>query len=140
MERYYIKYIYIYHWDQEEPPTGKKVQGKCSTHSTLHSYGKQAHAELYTRADTSCGGKNVWLHKMTVQICSVSLSSASYNPMQDVQIATCLTAYTDEYIRTLILVFNELLWFRTGMDHSLIIPSQIQMAGIPVSDDPFDEN
>ena len=36
--------------------------------------------------------------------------------------------------------FNEVLWFGTSMDHLLINPNQIRMEGIPVSDDPFDEN
>ena len=56
--------------------------------------------------------------------------------MQDVQIFTCLTAYTDEYGSTWILVFNKVLWFRTSMYN----PNKIRMAGILVSDDQFDEN
>ena len=78
------------------------------------------------------------MYELTGQNCSVSPFSASYDPMQDVQIATCLTAYQDEYGRTWILVFNEVLWFGTTMDHSLINPNQIRTTGIPVSDDPFD--
>ena len=102
--------------------------------------GTQSCAELDTQADTSCGGTNFWLHDLTGKICIVSTFSDSYNPIKYVQTATCLTAYTDEYGKTCILVFNEVLWFRTSMNHLLINPNQIRMAGIPVSDDPFEEN
>ena len=60
--------------------------------------------------------------------------------MQDVQIVTFLTAYTDEYGRTWILVFNEVLWFGTIMYHSLINPNQIPMTVMPISRYPFYEN
>ena len=100
--------------------------------------GTQARAEMDTRADTACAGTNFWLDELTGQTCSVVPFSASYDPMNDVQVATCLTAYTDEYGRTWILVFNEVLWFGTTMDHSLINPNQMRMTGTSVSDDPFD--
>ena len=70
----------------------------------------------------------------------MSQLSASCEPMQDVQIATFLTAYTDEYGKTWIIFFNEVLCLGTSMDHSLINPNQIRMSGITVSDDTFDEN
>ncbi len=114
----------------------RKVSVAHVEHCT--SAGTQARSELDTRADTSCGGKNFWLDELTGQTCSVSPFSASYDPMTDVQIATCLTAYTDEYGRTWVLVFNEVLWFGSSMDHLLINPNQIRMTGTPVSDDPFD--
>ena len=60
--------------------------------------------------------------------------------MQDDNISTCLMAYTDEYGRTWSIFFNEVLWFGTNMDHFLIDPNHIRMAGIPVSDYPFDKN
>ena len=60
--------------------------------------------------------------------------------MQDVHIFTCLTAYTDGYGTTCILVFYEVILFGTSMDHSLIFENQIQMTLMPVSSDLFDEN
>ena len=60
--------------------------------------------------------------------------------MQDVKIVTCLTAYTDEYGQTWIIFFNAVLWFGVSMDHSIINPYQISMAGLPVSYYPFDKN
>ena len=60
--------------------------------------------------------------------------------MQDVQIDIFITAHIDEYGLTCIILFNEVLWFGTSMDHLLVNPNQIQMTVMPVSDDPFDEN
>ena len=78
------------------------------------------------------------LHEITVKSCSVSLFSGSYNLIQDVNIATFLTAYTDEYGQTCIIVLYEVLWLGMSMDHLFINPNQIWMAVIPVSDDTFD--
>ena len=94
--------------------------------------GKQARTELDTRADTSCSGINFWLHQLTGKPCSVALFSTSYKPMTDIQVATCLTAYTDEYGRTWVLVFHEVIWFGSSMEHSLVNPNQIRMTGTPV--------
>ena len=102
--------------------------------------GTQSCAKLVTLADTLCGGTNVWLHKMTGKSFIMSPFSASYDPMQDMKIITCLVVYTYEYGWTWIIMFNEVLWFGTSMHHSLINPNQIQMVGIPVSDYPFDKN
>ena len=92
-----------------------------------------------TRADTTCAGANFHLHCLTGQTCSVAPFSDKYTPIQDVPIATCFTAYTDEHGKTFILEFNEVLWFGTQMDHSLINPNQIRVTGIPLSDNPFDK-
>ena len=80
------------------------------------------------------------MHNLTGKSCRVSPFSASYDPVHDVQIASLFTAYTYEYGRTYILVFNIFLWFGTSMDHSLVNKNQIIMTGIPVSGDLFDEN
>ena len=102
--------------------------------------GTQKRAELDNKVNTSCEETNLCLHNMTGKSCRMSPFSSSYEPMQDVQISTCLTAYTDEYGRTWIFVFNEVLWFGLSMDHSLINPNQIQTTGVPVCDDPSDYN
>jgi len=101
--------------------------------------GQPARMELDTRADTSCAGANFCCTELTGQTCSVQPFSEKYDPMKDIPIATCMTAYTDEYGKTHILVFNEVLWFGTSMDHSLVNPNQIRVTGFPVSDDPFDD-
>ena len=72
------------------------------------------------------------MHKITGKSFSVSLFSASYDLMQDVQIATFFMEYTDKYGRTCILDFNEVLWFWNSIYHSLVNPNQIIMRGITV--------
>ena len=89
--------------------------------------GTQARTEMDTRADTSCAGINFWLHELTGQTCTVAPFSATYKPISDVPIATCLTVYTDGYGRTWIVVFYEILWFGSSMDHSLTNPDKIRM-------------
>ena len=85
--------------------------------------GTQARTEMDAREDNSCSGINFWLHDLNGQTCSVDPFSALYDPMSDIQIAMCLTAFTDEDGRTWILVFNEVLWFGSDMDHSLVNPN-----------------
>ena len=97
-----------------------KVRAEKNQHCT--SLGTKAHEELDNQADTFHRRTIFWLHKLTGKSCSVYMFSASYDPMQDVKISTFLTSYTDEYGRTWIIVFNEILWFGTIMDHSLINP------------------
>ena len=80
------------------------------------------------------------LHELAGEICIMSPFSASYDPMQDVRIATCLAAYNDDCGRTWILVFNEVLWLGTSMYHSLMKPNQLRMTGIPGPDDLLDDN
>ena len=46
----------------------------------------------------------------------------------------------DEYSKKWILVFHEVLWFRSSMDHSLVNPNQIRINGTPVLDYPFNNN
>ena len=87
--------------------------------------GTQARAELGTQYNTSCGRINFWLHELIGKSCSVYLFIASYNLMRDVHIDTCLKLYTFDYERTWVIVFNEVLWFGTIMDHSLVNPNQI---------------
>ena len=43
-------------------------------------------------------------------------------------------------MEVLVYFFKKFLWFGMSMDHSLINPNQIQMMGMSVSDDPFDED
>ena len=78
-----------------------------STHIVnITHLGTQVGAELDTRVDKSCASANFWLRELTDQTCIVAPFSSSYEPMQDIQIVTCLAAYTDESGRTWILVFH----------------------------------
>ena len=60
--------------------------------------------------------------------------------MKNVLIATCLMAYTDEYGRTCIIVFNAVLWFVLIMDHLIINTNRIWMTVITGLNYPFDGN
>ena len=60
--------------------------------------------------------------------------------IQDVPTDTCLIANIDEYVRTCILLFNEVLWFVMSLDHYLINANQMHMEIIPVSYDPIDNS
>ena len=66
----------------------------------------QEHAELNTRADTFSGGKNFWLHNMTGKNCNMSPFSENCDSIEDVQIFTFLTDYTDENTKTWIIILN----------------------------------
>ena len=136
----YSKYIFIYHWDREECLAGKKVQVQCGAHSKLHNSGDTIACIVgHLRSYLICRN-GFWLYDLTGKSFSVSPFSASYNMMQDVKNTTFLTEYTDEYVRTWILVFNDVLWFGRSMDHSIINPNQIRITVMPVSDYPFDKN
>jgi hypothetical protein len=41
---------------------------------------------------------------------------------------------------TIVLVFNEALWYGNQMDHSLINPNQLHHFGVTVSDNPYDKD
>jgi hypothetical protein len=59
--------------------------------------------------------------------------------MTDIPIATAATAYDDPSTgRTIILEFNQGLWFGDRMANSLVNPNQVRSHGIQLCDDPWD--
>lgn len=61
--------------------------------------------------------------------------------MTNVPIVTGATAYDDPITgQTIILVFNESLYYGTKLDHSLINPNQIRSYGIDMWDNPYDQD
>ena len=100
--------------------------------------GFEAQCQMDTMADTTCAGANFRLLETTGQTCEVSGFHSAMTAIEDVPVATCATAYTDEDGQTFILIFHQALYFGRGMDNSLINPNQIRPLGIPVSDDPYD--
>jgi hypothetical protein len=65
----------------------------------------------------------------------------SYEPVKEIIVARCGTVSTSpntgiEYL----LVGDQMLWFRSQMDHSLINPNQIHEYGILVYDTPFSQS
>jgi hypothetical protein len=94
--------------------------------------------ELDTHADTCCAGANWKIMETTNEICEVTPFLDSYEPVKEVLVARCCTVWTSQDSgREYLLVGDQMLWFGTQMDHSLINPNQIREYGTPVYDDPF---
>ncbi len=97
--------------------------------------------EMDTHADTCCAGANWSLLDSTNEICMVTPFLDSYKLEKEVMVARCGTVWispnTDhEYL----LVGDQMLWFGSQMDHSLINPNQICEYGIPMCDNPFSQS
>ena len=99
--------------------------------------GTVARCELDTHADTCVAGPNFMVHEYTGENCDVAPYSKEYNPIVNVPVVNAITAYTDtDSGQTLLLRFNQVLWYGDKLDMSLINPNQIRYNGITVSDDP----
>jgi hypothetical protein len=77
----------------------------------------------------------------TNEVCEVTPFLDSYELVKEVMVTRCGTVWTypdtgHEYL----LVGDQMLWFGSQMDHSLINPNQIREYGLPVYDDPFQSN
>jgi hypothetical protein len=94
--------------------------------------------ECDTNADTCCLGKNFIVLTATFRTADVYAYDTSIQPMGNVTIVSAATAYDDPVSGdTFILVFNESLYSRKQLDHSLINPNQLRSYGI-FWDNPFD--
>ena len=95
--------------------------------------------EIDSRADTTVLGANMTVISFTGHTCDVQGFKESMPIEMDVPIATAATAYDNpDTGETIILEFNQGLWFGTSMSHSLINPNQCRLFGIDLCDDPFD--
>jgi hypothetical protein len=64
-----------------------------------------------------------------------------YQAMKDVPVVSAATAWTnDESGETVILWFNQILWYGDKLDHTFINPNQLRHHGISVCDDITDRN
>jgi hypothetical protein len=91
--------------------------------------------EMNTHADTCCAGANWSLLDSTNEVCAVTPFLDSYELEKEVMVARCGTVWMSpntghEYL----LVSDQMLWFGSQMDHSLIKPNQIREYGIPMCD------
>ena len=76
----------------------------------------------------------------TGQICDVSPFLGSYEPVKEIPVAQCYTVWTDDTTgMDYLLVADEMLWFGTTLQHSLLNPNQIGHFGVPVNDNPFED-
>ena len=76
----------------------------------------------------------------TGEICEVYPFLNTYVPVQDTPVARCCTVWTYDEGKEYLLVGDEMLWFGTSLENSLIITNQIRAYGISINDDPFNEN
>jgi hypothetical protein len=114
----------------------KRAYGDTIPHETIT--GAVARNELDTHADTCCAGANWKLMETTNEVCEVTPFLDSYEPIKEVKVGWCCTVWTSmDTGREFLLVGDQMLWFGTQMNHSLINPNQICEYGIPVYDDPF---
>ena len=93
-----------------------------------------------SHADTCVAGPNFRIDEYTGEHCDVTPYSNDYKPMRNVPIVNASTAYTNEFTgETIILRFNQVLWYGSKLKMSLINPNQIRHSGLAVSDDPTDK-
>ena len=102
--------------------------------------GTVANRELDTHADTCVAGPNFRIDEFTGEYCDETPFSNEYKPMIDVPIVNASTAFTNDEGLTVILRFNQVLWYGTKLSVSLIIPNQIRYHGLTVSDHPTDKS
>jgi len=102
--------------------------------------GTEAYVEWDSNADTCCLGANFTILSYLQRIAEVFPYNSTM-PSVKVPIVTGATAYECPKTReTFIFVVNEGLYYDTKLDHSLFNQMQIQKYGIPVWDNPFDED
>ena len=90
-------------------------------------------SHLDSHADTYAGGSNFVLMDPT-QIdgyVDVAPFSDEYSPLQDIPVATCVTAWTNpDSGKVFLLVFGQMLYFGDKLSHSLLCPNQMRANGL----------
>jgi hypothetical protein len=76
-------------------------------------------------ADTCVAGLNFQIKELTGEYCDVASFSKEYKPMRDMPIVNASTAFTNDAGTTVILRFNQVLWYGTNLNVSLINPNQL---------------
>ena len=119
----------------------KAASSSSKPEATPHptTIGHVARNELDTHADTCCAGSNWSLMDYTGEICEVSPFHNSCEPVTDVPVARCCTVYTSpDTGQEWLLVGDQMLWFGSSLEHSLINPNQLREHGLDVNDNPFE--
>jgi len=92
---------------------------------------RTAKLEIDTRADTCCLGNNFVPTYFTGESCDVTPFSNTYEAMRNIKICTACTAYDDRRTgETIILEFNQGLWFGDQIPASLINPTKQRTGNI----------
>jgi hypothetical protein len=114
----------------------KRNYGEAIPHPTVE--GTIGQNEMDTHADTCCADANWKLLDSTNEVCEVTPFLDLYEPVKEVMVTRCGTVWTSpDTGHESLLVGDQMLWFSSQMDHSLINPNQICEYGLPVYDDPF---
>jgi hypothetical protein len=101
--------------------------------------GTVARCEMDSHADTCAAGPNFLVLELSGEQCDVTPYMSDYQPITNVSVVIAITAFTDKPNgETVILHFNQVLWYGKQIKMSLINPNQLQHFGITVSDDPTD--
>ena len=101
--------------------------------------GTIAQNESDTNADTCCFGSNFMPLNYSNRSADVHPYSDEYSPIRNIPIISGATAYDHPNGNTYILIFNECLYFRKRMKHSLINPNQIRWNGLQFQDNPTND-
>ena len=122
--------------------TARNVRAVITTDPVFHSdEGFEANCEIDNHADTGVAGPNFRVIEATGESADVVPYNDGYEARTDIPIVTTATAWTNpESGETLVLDFNQLLWFGNDMKNSLINPNQLRHFGRSVCDDPTDPN
>ena len=101
---------------------------------------KEGQCELDSHADTTVAGANmIFLDEIndTTPTVEVSPFSDSYDPIKNIPVGTCATAYDCPVTgRVFVLLFGQALYFGDKMKASLLCPNQIRATGNRVEDVP----
>ncbi len=101
--------------------------------------GNVARCELDLHADTCVAGPNFLILDYTGKQCDVTHYTNGYQPIINVSVVKAATAFTDKSTgETIVLQYNQVLWYGNRMKMSLINPNQMRQYGVTVSDDPTD--
>ncbi len=101
--------------------------------------GTVARCEMDSHTDTCVAGPSFLVLEFSGEQCDVSPYTNDYQPITNISVINAATALTAESTgETVILHFNQVLWYGKRMKMSLINPNQLRHFGITVSDDPTD--
>ncbi len=94
--------------------------------ANLNDPGTVAQCELDSHADTCVAGPNFQLDVYTGDFCDVTPYSTDYQPLTNIPVVNASTAFTHGSTgETIILRFNQVLWYGSRLKMSLINPNQI---------------
>ena len=92
--------------------------------------------ELDSHADTCLAGSNFIAYEYTDQTVTVYGFDENAPPLQNIPIATCMTAITLPTGEVVILVMHQALFLGKKHKNSLLCPNQLRKHGVRVDDCP----